>query len=137
MRFINNFLTQLTGQLLAGAVGLPISSDALARLGPGLGGEYLLTITGSLDPLQQTAFEIVRATFSGGAAVLQRGREGTSDQTWPAGAFVYASVTAGLLADLEARLAALEAGGGLPDNLLTMGGNPLVDDQGRYLIAQS
>ncbi|WEW97692.1 hypothetical protein P3T65_26260 [Pseudomonas nitroreducens] len=137
MRFINNFLTQLTGQLLAGAGGLPISSDALARLGPGLGGEYLLTITSSLDPLQQTAFEIVRVTFSGGAAVLQRGREGTSDQTWPAGAFVYASVTAGLLADLEARLAALEAGGGLPDNLLTMGGNPLVDDQGRYLIAQS
>lgn len=137
MRFINNFLTQLTGQLLAGAVGLPISSDALARLGPGLGGEYLLTITGSLDPLQQTAFEVVRVTFSGGAAVLQRGREGTSDQTWPAGAFVYSSVTAGLLADLEARLAALEAGGGLPDNLLTMGGNPLVDDQGRYLIAQS
>lgn len=141
MRYINNWLTQLTGQLLAGAAALPVHADALARLGPAGGGEYLLTITSSLDPLQQGAYEIVRVTFASGAAVLQRGREGTTDQTWPAGAFIYASVTAGhlagmtaALADLTSRVAVLEGGGGnLPDNALMFGADALVDEQGRYL----
>lgn len=142
MRYINNWLTQLTGQLLAGGGALPIHADALARLGPGLGGEYLLTITSSLNPLDQVAFEIVRVTFPGGTAVLERGREGTADQTWPTGAFIYASVTAGhlasmatSLASLADRVAALEAGGGLPNNALVFGTHALVDDQGRYLTA--
>ena len=135
MRFINNWLTQLTGQLLAGAATLPIAGDALARLGPGGGGEYLLTITASLDPLQQSNFEVVRVTFSSGAAVLQRGREGTADQTWPAGAFIYAAVTAGHLADLNARVAALEAGGGIPDGALAFGSDILADAQARILTA--
>lgn len=135
MRFINNWLTQLTGQLLAGATALPITGDALARLGPGAGGECLLTITSSLDPLQQSNFEVVRVTFSGGAAVLQRGREGTADQTWLAGSYIYAAVTAGHLADLTARIEALEAGGGIPDGALAFGGDILSDEQSRILTA--
>lgn len=145
MRFINCFLTQLTGPLLAGAAGLPITSAALARLDPSQGGEYLLTITGSLDPLEQQAFEVVRVTFAAGAVVLERGQQGTTDQPWPPDSFVYASVTAGHLeallasvADLTSRVTVLEQGGeAMPDNALVVDGQLLVDDQGAALIAQA
>ncbi|QIE86138.1 hypothetical protein G5B91_07625 [Pseudomonas nitroreducens] len=145
MRFINCFLTQLTGPLLVGAAGLPIPPAALARLGPSQGGEYLLTITGSLDPMEQQAFEVVRVTFADGAAVLERGQQGTGDQPWPVDSFVYASVTAGHLeallasvADLASRVTVLEQGGeAMPDNALVVDGQLLVDDQGNALIAQA
>lgn len=145
MRFINCFLTQLSGPLLAGAAGLPIPSAALSRLDPSQGGEYLLTITGSLDPVEQQAFEVVRVTFAAGAAVLQRGQQGTADQSWPMDSFVYASVTAGHLeallasvANLASRVAVLEQGGeAMPDNALVVDGQLLVDDLGNALIAQA
>ena len=138
MRFINNWLSQLTADLAATDTALPLTPAALTRLDLGSGGEYLLTITDSADLLQQTRWEVVRVTDAAGEAGAERGPDA---QDWPAGAYIYAAVTAehmstitAQLADLTARITALEQGGVLPDGaLVDENGNVLVDDQGNIL----
>lgn len=103
-------------------------------------GTYLLTLADSLTAA--TRWEIVQAVAVSGSAALTRAREGTTDQDWPEGSVMYISVTAGFLvqvqqqiADLLARVAALEAGG-IPDNALVDGaGEVLVDGEGEILTA--
>lgn len=154
-RFVNNFAAQLTGGLAAAGTVLPISSAAAARLLMGEGDYYLLTLVATLDASQQTTVEVVKATAGAGGAInIERAQEGLSAVEWPAGAWVFCSITAGTLdglagamaeqaeligqqqaaiEDLQARVAALEAGGA-PDGVLIDGnGNYLVDDQGNYL----
>ena len=105
MNFVNNWSRDIT--LAAGATALALDLPD---------GEYRLTISDG------SRWEIVGATVTEGQAQLTRGLEGTTDQDWPAGSVMYISVTAGFLvqlqqqiADLLARVAALEAGG-IPDN---------------------
>lgn len=95
MQFINNWSRPVT--LAAGATSLALDLPD---------GEYRLTLTDS--QYTPTAWEVVGATVVAGSATLDRGQEGTADQDWTAGSIIYCAVTAGLLADLFARLATAE-----------------------------
>lgn len=154
MRYVNNWLTPLTVGFAPGDTVLPVSGQALGQLPPG---DYLLSLTTSTIPAEQTAWEIIAVTVTGGlASVTARGVEGTIEQEWPAGAVAFCGITAGSLnalsvglADLQtqvtglvaslaaltARVAALEGGtapGG--DGLLTdNAGNVLTDGQNQPL----
>lgn len=110
MNFVNFWMRGIVLEL--GATACPLDLPD---------GEYRLVIADGLGA-QAAAREIVGAVVAGGAATLTRGMEGTTDQDWPMGSVIYSSVTAGFLvqlqqqiADLLARVAALEAGG-IPDN---------------------
>ena len=106
---------------------LPISPIAASRLDLANGGKYWLTLTNSANPLEQTQLEIVEVSED---LSLVRGRDGTTDQSWPADTLIYCALTAGQLTDLQARITALETGGGgstdgaLTDHL----GNTLTDE---------
>lgn len=134
MKYINNWITQLTAPLSAGATVLPISPVAAARLDLSGTNHYWLTLTNSANPLEQTQWEIVEV--SAGLSLV-RGRDGTAAQSWPADTLIYCALTAGQLTDLQARIAALEAGGGggSTDGALTDGsGNALTDENSNILI---
>lgn len=144
MRFINNWITQLSNPMTAAAVSLPVPADALARLG---NGEYLLTLVNSANPAQQSAWEIVKATVVSGVVTLTRAQEGTAAQSWPPASIVYCGITAGTLTQITATIEALTArvtalegeGGGTPSpdgGLVDSGGNTLVDGQGNQLSGE-
>lgn len=97
IRYINNWITQLTGILSAAGNILPVPAEVLARLDLTGGGEYVLTLADSLNPLEASAFEIVKLSSTG----LVRGLESTTPRQWPAGTVIYCSLTAGALAGLE------------------------------------
>lgn len=96
MNFINNWSQPVT--LATGATSLALDLPD---------GEYRLTLADS--PFMQTRWEIVGASVAAGTATLARGLEGTADQDWPEGSFIYCALTAGVLRDLFARLEALES----------------------------
>ncbi len=129
MNYVNNWLRDIT--LEQGATSCPLDLPD---------GEYRLTLADAAAGA--TRWEIVDAVVAAGSATLTRAREGTADQDWPTGSVIYSSVTAGFLvqlqqqiADLLARVAALEAGG-IPDNALVDGaGEVLVDGEGEILTA--
>lgn len=133
MNYINNWITQITAPLSAGATVLPVSPVAASRLDLSGTNHYWLTLTNSENPLEQTQWEIVEV--SAGLSLV-RGRDGTAAQSWPADTLVYCALTAGQLTDLQARITALEAGGGgstdgaLTDEL----GNALTDENSNILI---
>ena len=137
MNYINNWITQLTAPLSAGATVLPISPIAASRLDLTNGGKYWLTLTNSANPLEQTQWEIVEV--SAGLSLV-RGRDGTTAQSWPADTLIYCALTAGQLTDLQDRITALEAGGGgdpvvsgaLTDQL----GNTLTDENSNILVGE-
>lgn len=135
MNYINNWITQITAPLPAGATVLPISPIAASRLDLTNDGKYWLTLTNSANPLEQTQWEIVEV--SAGLSLV-RGRDGTAAQSWPADTLIYCALTAGQLTDLQDRITALEAGGGgtvdgaLTDEL----GNALTDENGNFLTGE-
>lgn len=92
MNFINNYSQPVT--LALGATSLALSLPD---------GEYRLTLTDS----PSTRWEIVGAVVATGTATLQRGLEGTSDQSWADGSVIYCDLTAGTVASL---IALLDAG---------------------------
>ncbi len=107
MRYVNNWLTPLTEGFAPGDTVLPVSGQALGQLPPG---DYLLSLTTSTNPAEQTAWEIIAVTVTGGlASVTARGQEGTIEQEWFAGALVYCAVTAGTLNTLSIGIADLQA----------------------------
>lgn len=142
MRFINNWITQLSNPMTAATVSLPIPATALARLSDG---EYLLTLVNSANPVQQNAWEVVKATAVAGAVTITRAQEGTAAQSWPPGSIVYCGITAGTLTQINSTIEALAArvtvlegdgGGGTPSpdgGLVDSDGNTLVDGQGNQL----
>lgn len=97
MRFINNWITQLDAELPVGGTSLPIPSAALDRLDLSDTGYYLLTIVPSMDPLEQQNAEVVRIYAGPDGPQIERGVEQTVEQQWPAGSYVFAGVTAGVL----------------------------------------
>lgn len=92
-RYVNNWLTRLNAVLPAGGASLPVPQEALGRLDLSSDGQYVLTLVNSLNPLEQSAVEVVRITATG----LVRAQEGTDAIEWPVNTYVYAGVTAGIL----------------------------------------
>lgn len=151
MRFIDNWCYALTAPLSAGGSELPVPAEAITRLGLAEGDEYVLCIVGALDPLNNSALEVVRVVGLASGYDLMRGEQGTDSQVWPSGSVVHCGVTAALLAGLQAqaaqvpplveqvndlleRVSALEAGG-VPDGALVDGeGLALVDGAENYLV---
>lgn len=150
--WINNWSATLAAELPAGAGQLTIDPAAAALL-VGVGGDhyYLLTLAALDENVQEVAWEIVKVTgTSGGVLDVQRAQEGTTDQAWSIGARLSLRMTAGSLArlrdtaaqvtavlqslaELQARVAALE-GGNVPANALTdQQGGVLVDSLGSVL----
>lgn len=99
-KYINNFRAEL-------AEGL--SSEGLTLDALGLpSGSYRLSLTGAWPPAPP--IEVITATvLNDGSARLARGVEQTERQTWPEGAYLYAGVTAGMLADLHGQISDLRA----------------------------
>lgn len=131
MNYINNWITKLSAPLGAGDTVLPIPPDAAARLTLTDGGKYWLTLANSLNPLEQTQWEIVEV--SAGLSLV-RGRDGTSAHSWSADTLVYCALTAGQLTDLQARITALETGGSTDGALTDQLGNTLTDENSNILI---
>lgn len=100
MRFIDNWCYALTDELPAGGAELPVSGEAITRLGLAEGDEYVLCIVSALDPLSRPALEVVRLVGLDAGYELLRGEQGTDAVTWPAGSVVHCGVTAALLAEL-------------------------------------
>ncbi len=136
MNYINNWITQLTAPLSAGATVLPISPAAAARLD--LTGSYLLTLVNSMNPLEQTLCEIVKVSAG---LTLDRGLEGTAPESWPAETVIYCALTAGQLTALQQQVLSLQQRVddccGQPvsaDNLTDQDGNALTDSAGNLLV---
>lgn len=131
MKYINNWITQITEPLGASDLVLTIPPTAASRLD--LTGVYWLTLTDNPNPLEQTKWEVVEV--SSGLAI-QRGMDGTTAQNWPAETLIYCALTAGQLEALHSRVEALEAGGGgTADGALTdESGNLLTDENSNILI---
>ena len=94
--FSNNAVTTLEAGISDSATTITLASgEAFATVGTG-GLIQALTIT---DPANVLPPEVVYATAIPGAGqrTVTRGREGTTAQTWGAGAIVSARVTAGML----------------------------------------
>lgn len=113
MNFINNWSQPVT--LASGATSLALGLPD---------GSYRLTLTDSLSA--PSTWEVVSAEVSSGSATVTRGLEGTIDQNWPAGSVIYCAVTAGVLAEMAARIATLEQGGG--------GGEAITKENYRTLV---
>jgi len=100
MNFVNNWSAALTLNAAATSLALDLPD-----------GTYRLTCSDTADALA-TRWEVVSAVVVGGAGTLTRALEGTTDQQWPAGSVIYCALTAGVLADLDARVSTLESAGG-------------------------
>ena len=109
LRFINNWIAELTAPLGSGDDVLPIALSALALLDVSDEREYLLTLASSLDPREQGTAEVVRIYSSAGTTKIERGVEGEA-RAWEAGTYVYAGVTAGMLTTLFAAQASDDTG---------------------------
>lgn len=111
MNFVNNYSEQL--QLAQGETQLAVTLP---------NGRYRLTASDSLGSAA-TRWECIDAVVVNGVATLSRGAEGTDDQDWEEGSWIYCSITAGLLTEvfqqlqgLRDRVAVLETA--LPANTL-------------------
>lgn len=99
MNFIDNWIYQLDDVLAVDDDALPVSGDAIARLGLADGVMYTLVLSAALAQAGGGAFEIVHVLGAeGGSYTLDRGQEGTDAADWPAGTLVMATVTAAQLA---------------------------------------
>ncbi|QRY79631.1 hypothetical protein JVX91_00520 [Pseudomonas sp. PDNC002] len=94
MRFLNNWSTVLTGALAAGGNTLPIAPAAASLLVEDE--DYLVTLTNEA----RTAWEIVKASRTGGTVAIERAQECTTASTWAVGDQAFISVTAGTLQQL-------------------------------------
>lgn len=101
--FINNWSASLLQPLAADATTLAVDPAAAVRLeGLGNGDNYLLTLIGTDDLGNETAWEIVRVTAAaGGSLTIERAQEGTAAQAWSAGAGVEMRITAGAMSGLR------------------------------------
>lgn len=93
MNFINNWRQQLALAQAAASADLELPD-----------GEYVLTLSDGLGAAA-TRWEYIRATVAAGTAVLMRAQEGSEQQEWPEGSWIYCSVTAGVLVGLFERIA--------------------------------
>ncbi|HEP9449080.1 TPA: hypothetical protein VDV69_000758 [Pseudomonas aeruginosa] len=128
--WINNWKTTLSAGLSPGALSLTVP-DAAAALLPLSGGSWVLLTLADETGAQH---EIVKATArAGGVVTIERAQEGTTNGNWPAGAVIYAAVTAGDLMMLQARIQALESASS-EGTLVDEAGATLVDAAGNNLM---
>lgn len=118
-KFVNNWLHELIDVLPEGSTSLPLPAGAETALGLADGDSLVLTVTSSMQPIEQTAWEFILLERDGGVTTVTRGALGSTDQEWPAGSPIYASLPAeqmdewhAAIADLQGRVTALEGGGG-------------------------
>lgn len=147
MRYLNNWITQLTADLPPDGATLPVDPAYFGLLADA---QYLLTLVNSTNPIEQTAWEIIKVTIADGVAAVERGQEETAAQYWMAGSTIYCGFTAGgmnelfghvetMTAQIQAllnRVSQLEAGGLPPSpfpGLVDQQNNGLIDDQGNSL----
>jgi len=97
MNFINNWRQQLAIAESATSAELELPD-----------GEYLLTLSDGLG-VAATRWEYILAAVASGTATLQRAQEGSDDQDWPVGSWIYCSITSGTLGQVFAELASLRA----------------------------
>lgn len=92
IRFINNYTE---------SVALAVDQTSATLALPD--GKYRLTLADSSSA--PTRWEILDAVVAGGAATLDRAKEGTSAQEWPSGSIIYNALTAetlnSMLADIQ------------------------------------
>lgn len=133
--FLNNYRVTLLAAAGATETQITVPEDDAARLvGLGNGDHYSLTYAERNAAGKEVAWEIIHVTGrSGGVLDVQRGREGTEPLEIPEGAELQMRLTAGTvsglvsqlashtqaLADLEARVAALEHDPYAPQTLTT------------------
>jgi hypothetical protein len=150
MRYLNNWITQLTADFPPDAVALPVDTTYFGLLGAA---EYLLTLVNSINPIEQTAWEIIKVTITSDSVTVERAQEDTTAQYWTAGSTIYCGFTAGgmneilgqvatltgQVASLILRVAALEsATPETPDGgLVDQSNNGLVDDQANSLTGEN
>lgn len=117
-RFKNGFVTKLTADMSASAYQISLDSAAANKLTfPDRDNDfYILTLSDSLDVTKQSAIEVV-SVASG--LFINRAQEGTSARSWPAGTFVYMSITAGWLEQVGG--GGTDAGGGAGITYADMG----------------
>ncbi|HBO6878765.1 hypothetical protein JTM61_31590 [Pseudomonas aeruginosa] len=128
--WINNWKTTLSAGLSPGELSLTVP-DAAAALLPLSGGNWVLLTLADAAGAQH---EIVKATSrAGGVVTIERAQEATADGNWPAGAAIYAAVTAGDLMMLQARIQALESDPS-EGTLVDEAGATLVDAAGNNLM---
>lgn len=112
--FLDNWTSFLEAPAAAAAATLTVGSAAAARLvGLADGNYYPLTLS-RIEPVEgqmrETAWEIVHITAkAGGVLTVLRGQEGTTARDWLEGEMVSVRMTAAALAEIYARLAAVEA----------------------------
>ena len=98
--FGNNLSTALTAPITALDTNLPIviaSGDAFPQVRTADDDFFLVTLIG-LTGLQETSWEVIKVTDIGpnNLAVVERGQEGTTAQTWPSGTRIEMRLTAGI-----------------------------------------
>lgn len=142
--FSNNAVTTLAAGISDSATTITLTSDAaFASVGTG-GLIQAMTIT---DPANELPPEVVHATAIPGAGqrTVVRGRDGTTAQTWGAGAIVSARVTAGMLRSFaqvdDGALSLSESGirgrNWLGENAVQTGGFPVLQLVRSYLGGSS
>jgi len=96
MQFVNNWLRPITLAASEASASIDLPD-----------GQYILTLADS--ETSATRWEVVTADVVGGAAVLQRGQDGTDDSSWESGSVIYCTMTAGILQTLFSRIDSLES----------------------------
>lgn len=143
--FSNNAVTTLAAGISDSATTITLASnEAFAYVGADVGLIQALTIT---DPANVLPPEVVHATAIPGAGqrTVTRGQEGTTAQTWGAGAIVSARVTAGMLGSFaqvtDGALSLSESGirgrNWIGENAVQTGGFPVLQLVRSYLGGSS
>ncbi|MFV3388402.1 hypothetical protein ACNFCJ_23850, partial [Pseudomonas sp. NY15364] len=82
---------------------LAVEPDDLGELAGLQAGEVCrVTIVQALDPLVRGDYEVIEVARVAGVLTVTRGLEG-NERAWPAGAIVFAGITAGMLQELAER----------------------------------
>ncbi|AVO56162.1 hypothetical protein [Ectopseudomonas mendocina] len=95
MKFISNYAAQVA--LASGVTELALALPD---------GVYRLTMSDARGA-DATRFEYLDAAVVSGIATLTRALEGSADQDWPDGSWIYCSITAGVMEDLQSQIDAL------------------------------
>ena len=102
-RYLNRWMAVLSDPMPIGLNHLAVEPDDLGELAGLQAGEVCrLTIVQALYPVVRDDYEVIEVARVDGALTVARGVEG-AERAWPAGAIVFAGLTAGMLQELAER----------------------------------
>ena len=102
-RYLNRWMAVLSDPMPIGWNHLAVEPDDLGELAGLQAGEVCrLTIVQALYPVVRDDYEVIEVARVDGALTVARGVEG-AERAWPAGAIVFAGLTAGMLQELAER----------------------------------